>query len=343
MRRAFALAAGLVCGACHTDAPTITFSRVPAASEGGPDRVELIEGRVSRAEPGEQIVIYARAGVWWVQPLVTQPYTTVQRDLTFRCATHLGTEYAALLVRPSFLPPARTAELPEIGVGVLARVVSPGAPAPSPLQKVLSFSGYDWKVRTAPSDRAGRPNAYAPGHAWTDAAGALHLRASSGPAGWICSEVTLLRSLGYGTYRFVVRDTGALDPRSVLGLFTWDDRAIDDRNRELDVEISRWGDPANKNAQFVVQPYYMPANVLRFAAPSGPLAHTIVWERDRARFRTVRGRGPDGVPVAAHEFTSGVPQAGGEGVHLALYAFGPPDAARPMDDEVVIERFEFLP
>ena len=69
--------------------------------------------------------------------------------------------------------------------------------------------------------------------------------------------------------------------------------------------------------------------------------HTIAWERGRARFRTVRQR--DGSLVAAQEFTSGVPEAGGEAVHLALYAFGPPDASRPIDDEVVIERFEHAP
>jgi hypothetical protein len=341
MRGGLLLAAGLLAGACGGGPPTIAFTRVPPSSEGGPDRVELIEGRVSRAEPGWQVVLYARAGVWWVQPLVTQPYTTIHRDRTFRSATHLGTEYAALLVRPTFVPPARTAVLPEVGGGVLARLVVPGAPAPAAKGKILRFSGYEWKARTAPSDRAGRPNTYAPGHAWTDDAGALHLRVSSGPAGWICSEVTLARSFGYGTYRFVVRDTGALDPRTVLGLFTWDDAAVDERNRELDVEISRWGDPANKNAQFVVQPYYLPANVLRFVAPAGPLGHTIEWARGRARFQTVRQR--DGVVVAAHEFTSGVPAPGAEAVHLALYAFGPPDPARPIDDEVVIERFEYVP
>jgi len=107
------------------------------------------------------------------------------------------------------------------------------------------------------------------------------------------------------------------------------------------LSINEIYDPANKNAQFVVQPYYLPANVLRFSAPAGPLVHTIAWERGRARFRTVRQR--DGTLVAAQEFTSGVPEAGSEAVHLALYAFGPPDASRPLDDEVVIERFEHVP
>jgi len=86
MRAVLLVATGLVAGACAR-APTIAFTRVPPTSEGGPDRVELIEGRVSRTEPGYQVVLYARAGIWWVQPLVTQPYTTIHRDRTFRCAT----------------------------------------------------------------------------------------------------------------------------------------------------------------------------------------------------------------------------------------------------------------
>lgn len=339
MRAALLLAGVLAAAACGGGPPSISLTRIPPSSEGGSDRVALLEGVVSRAEPGHQVVVYARAGVWWVQPLVTQPYTTIHRDRTFRCATHLGTDYAALLVRPTFVPPSRTTALPEVGGGVLARVLVPGTPAPVPPRKTVRFSGYDWTARTASNDRAGRPNTYAPGHAWTDDTGALHLRVSSGPAGWICSELSLARSLGYGTYRFLVRDASALDPRTVLGLFTWDETALEQRNREMNVEISRWGDPTNRNAQFVVQPFYQPGNVHRFTAPAGALVHTIAWERGRVRFRTARAS--DGALVAAREFTAGVPEAGEEAVHLSLYAFGPPDAARPLDDELVVERFEF--
>lgn len=61
-----------------------------------------------------------------------------------------------------------------------------------------------------------------------------------------------------------MRDTSKLEPAVVLALFTWDYAGGDDNNREMDVEISRWGDPANKNAQYVVQPFHVPANVARF-------------------------------------------------------------------------------
>ena len=43
-----------------------------------------------------------------------------------------------------------------------------------------------------------------------------------------------------------MRDTSNLEPAAVLALFTWDWAGGDEHNREMDVEISRWGDPASK-------------------------------------------------------------------------------------------------
>ena len=71
----------------------------------------------------------------------------------------------------------------------------------------------------------------------------------------------LTRALGYGTYAFVVRDTSQLDPAAAMGLLTWDDQGVDQNHRELDIEISRWGD-GSTDAQYVVQPYYVAANVV---------------------------------------------------------------------------------
>ena len=44
-------------------------------------------------------------------------------------------------------------------------------------------------------------------------------------------------------------------------MFTWDDGGDAPNHRELSIELTRWGDAANKNAH-VVQPYYIPANVI---------------------------------------------------------------------------------
>ena len=63
-------------------------------------------------------------------------------------------------------------------------------------------------------------NSFDPANAWTDENGALHLRVTKNQDGWSCAEVRLTRSLGYGTYLFVVRDISHLEPSAVLTLFT---------------------------------------------------------------------------------------------------------------------------
>jgi hypothetical protein len=81
------------------------------------------------AAPGQRIILYARSGAWYVQPFADQPFTAVQADSTWGNSTHLGTEYAALLVEPGYVPPALTDVLPERGGGVVAVAVTKGAPA----------------------------------------------------------------------------------------------------------------------------------------------------------------------------------------------------------------------
>ena len=124
-------------------------------------------------------------------------------------------------------------------------------------------------------------------------------------------------------------------------MLTWDDEAGQQNHRELDIEVSRWGNPASLNAQFVVQPYYVAANVARFAAPEGRLTHSLRWEPGRAAFRTIRGT--SGPVVTSHEFTAGVPAPGREQVRMNLYYFRYSSTPLVKDMEVVIERFQYLP
>jgi hypothetical protein len=324
--------------------PSIEFTRVPPAAGGGLDRLDIIEGRVLGAQPGQQIVLYAKSGTWWVQPLVGDAFTKIQPNSKWINTTHLGTDYAALLVEPEYRPPARLNELPGPGGGVVAVSVTKGGPPGSSVSKIINFSGYEWRVRDAPSDRGGK-NFYDASNAWTDSSGALHLRIAKVAGDWTCAEVTLTRSFGYGTYSFIVRDTSHLDPASVFAMFTWDYAGSGQNYREMDVEVSRWGDPTSKNAQYVVQPFYVPANAVRFTEPGGVLTHSFRWEPGRVSFRTVRGSGAGNKAdsVAEHVFTSGVPSSGIESVRMSLYVFRA--AKEPLQNgvEVVIEKFEDLP
>jgi len=305
----------------------------------------FIEGRTTGSAPGQQVVIYAHSGIWWIQPFANQPFTNIQPDSTWRNSTHLGTDYAAILVEPGFKPASKLATLPAEGNGVLAVAIAKGKAVAPIVSKVIHFSGYDWNVRAAGSDRGGEPNIYDPENAWVDKDGHLHLRMQQRDNGWSCAEVSLTRSLGYGSYIFVVQDTGHLTPSAVLGLYTLDDFRTDDVRSELDIELSRWGNAASKNAQFVVQPFYVPENVFRFQAPPGVLTHMFRWESGNASFKTVRGSAmsPGASTVSEHVFNSGIPIPANETAHIDLYDFHHSRNSSQQPVEVVIEKFEFLP
>jgi hypothetical protein len=337
---------------CHSHAgsnpPSITFSKVPSANEGGADKIDTIEGRVTGARADQQIVLFAKAAVWWVQPLANRPYTKIQADGTWASPTHLGTDYAALLVNPGYQPPATTEVLPGPGGGVVAVASIKGRPnsgATAAVTKTVHFSGYDWKVRTIRSERGGVWNTYDPANVWTDEKGFLHLTIKRQSDHWTCSEVNLTRSFGYGTYLFVVQDVSHLEPAAALSMFTWSDLGADQNHREMDIEISRWGDPASENAQYVIQPYYVPANVVRFTAPAGPVTYSFRWEPESISFEATRGAGrePGRHPIAAHVFTSEIPSPGDESAHVHLCAYTYGSVPLQHEAEVVIEKFQYLP
>jgi PAS domain S-box-containing protein len=108
--------------------PSIEFTKVPHAGAGHPYHTATIAGRVTGARTGQKIVLYARSGVWWIQPRVDHPYTAIQANSTWSNLTHPGTRYAALLVGPNFHPPNITIMLPRTGGAVMAVAVVHGKP-----------------------------------------------------------------------------------------------------------------------------------------------------------------------------------------------------------------------
>ena len=324
--------------------PEIEFTRVPPGGLDSGGRLQLLEGRVRGAKPGQRIVLFAKTDVWWVQPFLTKPFTTINQDATWRNSTHAGTEFAALLVSSEFVPPVRTTALPPLSSTVLAVASVKGGEFDEKKPKTIQFSGYSWEVRQVLSERGGTINNFDPANAWTDNRGRLHLRITRGSAGWKCAEVKMLHSPGYGTYRFAVREVTPLEPAAVLSMYTWDASADDANHREMDIEISRWGDLANKNAQFVIQPYYVPANVVRFSLPSGILVYSIRWDPGRAEFSTTEMSGRGSVrTLAKYSFSSGVPTPGAESWYISLYVFGKSKSPLKNETEVVVERFEYFP
>ena len=327
--------------------PSIEFSKIPPAAQGGRERVDTIAGRVVGASPGQKVVVYARSGPWWVQPWPDQPFIPIRADSTWSTQTHLGYEYAALVVDQAYHPPPTMDVAPTPGGSVLAVTITKGVGslAPNPT-KALQFSGYDWTVRTVAADAGGVNRPYAGENAWTDGDGALHLRISKKADQWTCAQVVLTRSLGYGTYVVVTRDTSHLEPPVVLSMETFDEWAGQENYREMGVEISRWGNVgAENNAQYDVQPFYLPGNVVPFRAPSGVLTHSLRWEPGRAKFETVRGPGlRTGAPVVSgHVFASGIPVPGKDLFQFTLYLVASDKSPLQNETEVVVEKFEYLP
>ena len=334
--------------ACHTtrtrsSMPVITFTQVPESNPGDHDQQDVIEGKVTGARSGQRIVVYARVGkLWWVQPLVNSPFTPILPGQVWRNETHLGTEYAAMLVADGNRPTANMSQLPPIGGSIAAIAVSKGQQSSSSV--FINFSGFKWRVRTAPSDRGGTSNPYDPRNVYTDQSGALHLAVVNRNGRWTCSEINLTRSLGYGTYSFDADDTSKLEPSAVFGMFTWDYSSKDQNHREFDIEISRWGDPNRKNAQYVLQPYYIPFDTWQFIAPAGKLTHTIVWEPGRIAMTT--SITTTSRIVAKHVFAPDVPTPGAESVRINLYSFFERRRAfTPLRHgaEVIVRRFSYLP
>jgi hypothetical protein len=109
------------------DERPVTITTVPPAGAGGPDKTDLIAGKVSLNCDDCNVVLFAKGGdmVWYVQPLA-DAFNTPIVDGEWHNTTHLGLEYAALLAKPGYIPPAKTTVLPREGGEVVAATVVAG-------------------------------------------------------------------------------------------------------------------------------------------------------------------------------------------------------------------------
>jgi hypothetical protein len=324
----------------------VSFTQVPQWDLGDLNQADVIEGKVSGAREGQHIVLYSKTGgLWWLQPRLNSPFTPILSDGVWRNEVHLATDYAALLVDSTYHPTAVLADLPNPGRGIDTVAASRGQERSSSF--FVNFSGFQWRVRKVSSDRGGTRNVYDHNNVYVDQAGALHLQIVNRNNQWTCSEVNLTRSLGYGTYSFTVEDTSHFEPAVVFGIFTWDYSSKQGNHGEFDIDVSRWADPQNKNAEFAVQPEFVPLNKVRFVAPAGKLKDTIVWEARRVTMTTSRvlANGTTST-VSKHVFTSEVPTPGSESVRITFYLYTDPNHKLPgihNQAEVVVNRFEFMP
>jgi hypothetical protein len=342
---AIVLGSVLFCGCGPPQAATIQFTEIPEAGPGGAAKTIRIAGRASGAKAGQKIVLFARYGTWYVQPFASKPFTEIQPDHSWSNVTHVGTEYAAMLVDPDYEPLKITDVLPSQGGSVIAVAKVAGRDSDLSRRMIpgkINFSGFDWEVYRAPKDSFGIMYPNSPSNVWVDEKGWLHLRISKEAEGWTGAEINLTRSLGYGTYSFVMHGLPKLEPATVLSIFSWDPLDAGGTHRSFNILFSQFGDPTIKNAQYSILPFNLPGNVYRFASPMGALTHSVHWETGRLSFET-RERGGRLGMIAQHAFTSGIPAPGDERIHINLYAYGDSQIPQKNGVEVIIEKFAYLP
>jgi len=211
----------------------------------------------------------------------------------------------------------------------------------------VTWQGASWQVKTSNAPVGPGPCLFGKANVNVnvDANGFLHLRIAKGSTGtWSCAEVIGPTSYGYGTYAFtVVTPLDQFDPNVTLGLFTWSDKAPQ-AHREIDVEVARWGNPADPtNAQFVVQPYATTGHLVRWTASSAVRTReTFHWTPGRVEFSAVRL--DTGATVASYTYAgSDVPTHGDERVHLNLWLLNGSAPTNGSGVDVTVESFQFTP
>lgn len=219
-------------------------------------------------------------------------------------------------------------------------------------QRKISWSGQDWYVKTSQSDN--HSGKVGPGsnffsdstdNVWVDDNDKLHLKINYSNDRWNCAEIASATRLGYGTYRFYIDSRlDNLDRAATLGLFTWSDIAPVTGNREIDLEFTTWNDSIlPNNAQYVVQPYIVEGNMLRYPMTSAvPSIHSFTWEPGKISFSSTD---ESGSPINSWDFvkTESIPKSADERIHMNLWVNNGsgPSSGQPV--EMVISKFEFTP
>jgi len=294
-----------------------------------------------------KVVTYALTNQWYVQPLIAAPFTDIAADGSWSSYTNPWSDIVVLLVDPaSYTPLATEITNPALDPGVLAWTEYPSGLIS------LNFSGYTWGIKVTGNASGDQ---FDPGpNFWTNntsvvnvAADGLHLNIAQIYGIWQCGEVYLTKSLGYGTYTVQLSSNlSQLDPNTVAApLFIYAAPG-----QELDNEYSGAGGlvPAPYSAQFVVQPYTVPGNIVYYTQPSTAQFTTqMVWQANRVTFTTWTGWASAPAPgtlIRQWTYTgSYVPAPGQERVHINLWLLNGAAPIRGVGDGMVINSFTFQP
>ncbi|MFY4777402.1 glycoside hydrolase family 16 protein [Metabacillus sp. RGM 3146] len=236
------------------------------------------------------------------------------------------------------------------------------AQGPRLQDNLITWAGHDWIIKDSKGGRlAPGNNVWNPKNVYIDSNGNLRLKVdyNSALGVWECAQLSMNKSLGYGTYRFYVYGAlDALDPNVVLGLYQYDQNSPDAaaaNYREIDIEFSMWGHdpvvyPNYVNSQYVIQPYNTPGQQFRFdtvLSNGQSSTHEYKWTPEGIHFKSSYGFYADPPPSYIYQewdYTgNNVPTDGLETIRMNLWLY---NADKPMygkKQEIIITGFEYIP
>ena len=167
----------------------------------------------------------------------------------------------------------------------------------------IEFSGFTWWVKESKNRAGPGPNWWSASkeNVWVDERGRLHMKITHRNGKWFCAEIICEEPATYGTYTFHLNGPiDKLDPRVILGLFTWDDTTFKTQaNCEIDIEFSQWNDPSAPNLHYSIQPTFGPddssgrykerTHMSHMALENPKSTHTFTWSPDRVTFSSFEG------------------------------------------------------
>lgn len=332
--------------------PTIEFTDVPPYGS-----FDNLQGQVYCVDPTDyKVAVYIFVSGWWTKPYWTWPLTAIRSDGSWTCdiatggTDQLATKIVAFLVPNGYNPPLMSGGQ-RLPLELYANAVAYVETEREAVFRKLEFSGYTWKVKASETRAGPGPNYFSDREedVWVDAEGRLHLRIVHRNGRWYCTEVFTEAPLGYGKYIFrLASRVDQLDKNIVLGLFTWDDIAVEHSYREIDIEFSRWGEERDDYAQYVIQPWSRYGNLHRFnmVLTEDNSTHGFDWRADQVFFQSLKGHqpfpGPISEEIGSWMYTGGdIPPAGEGNARMNLWLFGGSPPSDLENAEVVITVFEF--
>ncbi|MBG47354.1 MAG: hypothetical protein CML05_03590 [Pseudozobellia sp.] len=214
-----------------------------------------------------------------------------------------------------------------------------------PKNRVISFSGYDWLVRSSGVDKEGPgPNIFSDSeeNVWVDGQGRLHLKIVYKEGIGYCAAVAMHKSFGYNKYVLYSSSRfDLLDANAVAGFFVYNSDV-----EEIDIEFSKWSVVENENAQFAIQPSSIPTNKHRFdlKMENEKATHFFDWKPQHITFGSFEGHVSD---LSSKGYTwvyegDDIPIDTEERLKINLWLFKGKPPVENKDVEIIIDRVEIL-